>query len=351
MNNISAQIGQVFDCLKGCSMAQLPPMAAQQALRDLPGPWPTELLWEQEGFDGSYHYDVLIRLPDGSVASVSHSPAHTLPWPMRGVHRHSESQLLRVNSTVMRFDQAVAWLDVAWKETRLAQRLVHVCLLRDHLKKHPVALTDAELQTAMDELRRTHGLCSAEATHAWMAREGLNQERFEWMVTELAQTNKLCEQVCHGRVEAYFEQHKHLFDTFVLARLQCGTQDEALAVQALLARGDADLACAARLHFMAQVDMGAAEPRFALQRVQRRQLPQPLAEVVASPPDGRVLGPVAHEGQWLFAEVLSAEPARLNAATRQAIKERLFGEWLGAQQRQAKVEWYWGERQYTDLVG
>src|SRR5688572_29613622 len=58
---------------------------------------PMELLWEEEAFDGFVHYDTLLRLPEGGTVSLSFCPARALPWPLRGLHRWSDADLVRVN--------------------------------------------------------------------------------------------------------------------------------------------------------------------------------------------------------------------------------------------------------------
>src|SRR3712207_3109767 len=60
-----------------------------------------DLLWEEEVYDQSVHYDTLLHLGGEGTVSLSFCPDRALPWPMRGVHRWSEKDLVRVNNTVL----------------------------------------------------------------------------------------------------------------------------------------------------------------------------------------------------------------------------------------------------------
>src|SRR5262249_5684420 len=88
------------------------------------GPWPAgrqshpgmaiDLFEEEEAYDRSVHYDLLLRRAGEGTVTLSYSPERAVPWPLRGVHRWSEAHLVRVNGTVLKVDQAIALLDFIW---------------------------------------------------------------------------------------------------------------------------------------------------------------------------------------------------------------------------------------------
>src|SRR5262245_49738026 len=53
-----------------------------------------DLLWEEEAYDQSVHYDALLRLSGEGTISLSFCPERALPWPLRGVQRWSEADLV-----------------------------------------------------------------------------------------------------------------------------------------------------------------------------------------------------------------------------------------------------------------
>lgn len=68
---------------------------------------PMDLLWEEQAYDQSVHCDTLSHLAGEGTFSLNFCPDRALPWPLRGVHRWSEAELVRVNRITLRVDQAI----------------------------------------------------------------------------------------------------------------------------------------------------------------------------------------------------------------------------------------------------
>src|SRR5262245_28114686 len=93
----------ILDFLMTLSREGIRPEESKARLSLLQQRHPTtkmSLLWEEEAYDESTHYDVLLRLNGEGTVSISFCHDRALPWPMRGVHRWSERDLLRVNDTI-----------------------------------------------------------------------------------------------------------------------------------------------------------------------------------------------------------------------------------------------------------
>jgi len=72
------------------------PQEAKTRLRLLQQRYPDagmHLVWEEEGYDASIHYDVLVHLAEGATVSLSFCPDRAIPWPLRGAHHWSEREL------------------------------------------------------------------------------------------------------------------------------------------------------------------------------------------------------------------------------------------------------------------
>src|SRR5262249_25679437 len=156
----------------------------------------------------SVHYDTLLHLAGEGTVSLSFCPEQTLPWPLRGVHRWSEKDLVRVNTTVLKVEQAIAYLDFIWNDAPILKRLVHACLIQETLDQDPIPLSDDEMQLALDAFRQVRQLHKAEDTYRWMEQRGLTHEKLERRVAHEARVAKLRDRVTAGRVEAYFETHR-----------------------------------------------------------------------------------------------------------------------------------------------
>lgn len=326
------------------------PEEAKAHLRRLQQRYPDiamDLLWEEEAYDGSVHYDMLLHLTGAGTVSLSFCPDRALPWPMRGVQRWSEADLVRVNNTVLQIEQAIACLDCIWDEARIINRLINVCLIQEALDKDPIDLSDAELQQAMDGFRRAHKLYTAEETYRWMEHHGMGHEQLERYVTDEAKIAKLRDRVTSGRVESYFAANRADFDTACIAQIAFPTEESAYQMYELIQSGTIDFYEAAQHHFLKAVQDVEQSPGQLFMVIQRRQAYMELATVIFTATPDAVLEPVRTEEGYTLVRVLSLTSACLDEQIRSTIKKILFDEWLAERRQAARIEWYWGNAART----
>lgn len=329
-----------LDYLRDLSRDRIGPHEARTLLQGLRSRYPEtriDLLSEEEACDRSVHYDALLHCAGEGTVSLSFCPEQTLPWPLRGVQRWSEMNLVRVNATILKVDQAVAMLDFMWDDAAMLKRLVHACLIREALDQDPVTPTDEELQRALNAFRRVHRLYKAEDMYHWMEQRCLTQEKLECLVTELAEVAALRNRVTAGRVEEYFARHHADFDTVSLAQFAIADQATAQRIGEQVRNGELDFYTAAEQCFLAA---GPTEYP-CLTTVRRSQISLGLSIAFDSAP-GTILGPQRSNEKYLLARVLSHSAAPLNEPTRAAIQELLFEEWLEERRKNSSIEWYWG---------
>jgi putative peptide maturation system protein len=334
-----------LEYLKSLSQEGIQPEEARARLRVLQRQYSDtkmDLVWEEEAYDHSMHYDALLHLAGEGTVSLSFCPERTLPWPMRGARRWSEADLARVNNVVLRVDQAIACLDFIWDEARILNRLVNWCLIREALDQDPIELSDADLQRALDAFRRLHQLHKVEDTCRWMERHGMTQERLERLVAGVARTVKLRDRVAAGRVENYFKEHQPDFDTACLARIEFSNEASADRAGEQIRKGGVSFYEAAQHHFLAGLERSEQPPSALFTVLQRRQASAEVGAAVFAAKPGEVLGPVHAGESFALVRVLSLTSARLDEPTRTAIKDILFEEWLEERRQAAQVEWYWG---------
>jgi putative peptide maturation system protein len=322
-------------------------LARLQTLRQRHPDTEMELVWEEQAYDASLHYDLLLRRPGEGTVSLSFCPEHVLPWPLRGVHRVSDRQLVRVNNTVLDVAQAIACIDFLWDEAGVVNRLVHVCLIQEALQKDPVELSAEELQQALDSFRRAHQLYTSEDTRRWMERRGLTHEKLERLVGDEATVARLRDRVAADRVDDYFEEHRADFETARIARVQFTDKESALRTIRQLRSGEVDFYEAAERQFLATGERPSPSPVELFAEVRRRHAPAELAATVFAAAPGDLLGPVPTEEGWAVVRVLSFTPARLDQPTRLVIKKTLFEEWLDERRQAARIEWFWGNTAQT----
>ena len=305
-----------------------------------------DLLWEEEAYDQSVHYDILLHLDQAGTVSLSFCPDRAVPWPLRGVHRWDDAVLLCVNHTVMRIDQAIGCLDLIWNEDRIINRLINVCIIQEELEKNPLELSDDELQYAMDAFRRVNRLYKAEDTLRWMERQGMTQDKLERLVADEVIVGKLRDKITAGQVEAYFEQHRANFDSVYIARIDYPDAESAEQALSQIRCGQADFYEAAQ--HQAVVAARSGEAASHLFSVVRHGPPDAeWKTALFSAVLGQVIGPVRDGDSYALVHVLSFAPARLDEPTRRAIQKTLFAEWLEERRQTATIEWFWGNANQT----
>jgi putative peptide maturation system protein len=304
-----------------------------------------DLLWEQETYDQSVHYDLLIREPDGDgTVSLSFCPDKALPWPMRGVHRWSEQDLVRVNNIVLRVHEAIACLDIIWNESRIAERLINACLIREVLQEQPVEISDERLQAALDKFRRARGLLSADLTQRWLKQNGLTHQQLEQRLFEELALAQLRARVAEGRIESYFKLHRADFDTALVAWLVLEDAETATRV----VRSSHDFYQAAQLRFTSAKVEEQHHIGQLFRRLRRSDLSTEFADLIFGASPDEVVGPLADDSGYAVVKVLQIAPAILDPVTSQTIETRLFQEWLAERRKVAMIEWYWGRSRATE---
>ena len=303
-----------------------------------------DLVWEHSDIQGDRHYDLLVR-HGGHTASLSVCVATDVPWPLRGVTRWSEKDVVTVNGHLVSVSDAITALDFAWRELDIAGHLVDQALIRQLLiaKAIPgVSLTVGldgtyevdgdEVQAAFDDFRRRRGLDSAEALDAWMAVRGLTLEQLEDHARATAARDRLRREVTTSSIGAHFEAHTADYDRVDVLRASPLDQ---LAIDEIRRDPSRILPVAGRA-FLAgtPVDVGYAT-------YFRHQLAPDVAAAMFGAEPGTVVVPFDGE----VAQVLRMRPATLDADVRSSVEERLYTSWLAARRSEARIEWLWGDPQ------
>jgi putative peptide maturation system protein len=307
------------------------------------------LIWEEESYDRSIHYDALLNLPESGTVSISYCDDRAKPWPLRGVHRWSDADLVRVNNNVMTVDQAIACIDFIWEEASITDRLVNVCLIQEELARNPIDISDEELQVAMDGFRRARKLYKADETLRWMERRGVTYPELERLVESQVTVAKLRDRVAAGRVQGYFDAHSADFDTAYIARFALPSEAIALEVADRIRRGVAGFYEAAQGHFIAE--KASVQSKEFFTSLQRRETPAEIRESLFRSAPGSVLGPVCDGDHYALIRVLSVVRATLDDPTRESIKKVLFDDWLQECRQTATIEWLWGNANNTRTAG
>jgi putative peptide maturation system protein len=341
----SGLVLEVLERLQFIAREGLAPAEAQQALPRVPEGRPglaLDLVWDDARDGCGRHYDVLMRLPEGGTLSLSWCPPVGVPWPLRGARRFGDADLLRVDDAVLTVGEAIGRLDMMLADRSLSTRLVDACLARAELARHPVEVSQAELQRTMDAFRRTHRLHSVRSCREWMARRGLDQAQFEALIADHAAVAALRRRVTADAIPAFFEAHPEAFDRATIAVIDCHDAALAASLHEALAAGRMQLLDAAQAALAAAAPRGETEAPL-LHALQRGLAPEPWVQAAFEAGPGRWSGPLAHDGRFRLVQSVAVTPARLDEATREAVASLLFARWLDERRAAARIEWLWHE--------
>jgi putative peptide maturation system protein len=324
------------------------PDAAKSGLQPLQQRYPEmtlQLLWEEEAFDQSMHYDALLRVPSNGIISMSYCDERAKPWPLRGVQRWSDKNLLRVNETVMQVDQAIACMDFIWEEARITDRLVNACLIQEEIEKAPITISDQELQVAMDAFRKARNLHKAEDAFRWLERRGISHQALERLVEGQAMLVKFRDNLVGNCVETYFAAHSADFDTVRVARFFVSDEATARSLCERIGSGEAAFFEEAQRQFFASKQLRPPADLFAT--FQRREAPAEIREILFQSSAGSVLEPVREKNGYAIIRILAITRAVLDTVTAEIVRNALFEQWLEKRRQAAAIEWLWGNAMKT----
>jgi putative peptide maturation system protein len=300
-----------------------------------------ELIWEELGYANIVHYDALLNVPGGDATSLSISPAGDTPWPLRGARLTSDHELLRVNGTTMRVDEAMGVIDFIWDDARIVQRLVDFHLVGEEIRRRAIVPEPEDRQRAVDTFRRVRGLVTAAATQEWLEAQGISHARLEQMGEAQAQTFALRRTIAmEAGLQAYWAAHPGAFDVAIVARLRLRDRARAQRLADEL-RGGQLFYAGVEDEFAAGRAMPITGGMMAVLR--RHEMSPTLADAVFLATPGSVVGPIEGDDSYDLIRVIRVGPASFgDDDTREAIIDAIFAEWLAERRRAAKIEWLWG---------
>ncbi len=326
------------------------PHAARAQLRSLQKEFPKlrlDLLWETTpdpvGQDQT-HYDLLLQLPGQATATLSYCPSRDIPWALQGASRWADKDLLRVNTTTIGVDRALAAIDFIWEDRQLMTHVVNYAIVMDQLKQRQLDVSEAELSAAVESdhaANRAAGHTGNDLPSA----VGLNRDDWRQVIADRWRVAKLRDQVVTDeQVEQYYAAHANDWQQLTLIIVPFVDRAEAEAAKHQVQCGNTSLGQLAERR--AAGDSAATSGiRASIVTCLREDLPPSLLNSLNSLnalEAERVLGPLAEGDQFLLLKVLACHAPELNATLRERIAGRLFHVWLDQQRQAARIEWFWG---------
>ena len=300
-----------------------------------------ELVWEREPHLGTYHYDALVDDPGGTV-SLAFCPDDAVPWPLRGVRRWADGDLVRVNETLLRVHDMIALLDFVWEQEPLVTTIVDACLLREAMDAAQIAPGDDDLQAAFDRFRARRGLFDADETTAWLERNGYTLRQMEHYMYDEARAHALRKRLAAPQLETFLAQRRGELDLALLGYLDFDARAPAAEAADALRAGTADFFQLATERAAVMRTAGRVGELPWTRSVLYADLPPEQRAAVFTAAPGAIVGPLAHGRAFRVYRVLGISRATEDAEARARADRVLFDAWLAERRRAARIEWQWG---------
>lgn len=243
--------------------------------------------------------------------------------------------------TALIVNDAPITLAVALQQAKLNERLefiqtaIDAALIRQTAAKAGFIVADAELQQAADRFRAARELYTGQLTEAWLQARHLSYSEWESLLELEILTGRVRTEVIGDQVQPYFVRHKLAFERAYLNRIVVRDEDTARELRAQILEEQADFYALARRH---SIDDATRPACGYVGAVKRAELDATLEAAIFGATAGSVIGPFKTELGWQLIKVREIKKATLDEATRAAIEETVFREWLAEQRRKARVQ-------------
>lgn len=195
-----------------------------------------------------------------------------------------------------------------------------------------LAVSDAELQEAFDDFRRSLGLHKADDTNRWLREQGLRTEQVEAYVEALVVADKLAaSRVDDRQVESFYAQNPARFEYARVSRIVVADQGAANELALSLREEGEDFARLARSHSLdLETRIGGGFVGL-ITRDDTGGLPQADADRLFAAKAGEVVGPIRLENNYCLVRVEETGRRELDDGLRADIRAALYRQWLAEQ--------------------
>ncbi len=241
---------------------------------------------------------------------------------------------LKVNGEVSCLDEILRLARLTNSFTAVQQRVEQLIILQA-AREMGISISDEELQQAIDAFRESRGLLQAEATFQWMKSLHIRQDDLEQMVEAVATAAKIRSAIPVDRVEKYFNENRISYDTASISVMQLAEEGEALELLQQIREENADFNSLAREY---SLDDSTRLAGGYFGNVHRQALDPEIEALVFGAPAGEVVGPFRNRQGCQLIKIEKQNPACLDEACTDAIRNILYRDWFEQQCRQASVE-------------
>lgn len=242
----------------------------------------------------------------------------------------------KIDGTTINSEQLVSWLKLSGRFAGVVSDLVEMKLTATAARKQGVSVSTDDLQAAVDEHRRVHGLHRVVDANEFLDAAGASLEDYEAFIEDGLLASKVLEEIAsESAIERHFKGNKPDYESVEIGHIVVDSESKAREVMALIQEGAASFQdMAQELSLVATAANGGL-----IGKVYRGTLADDLEAKVFAAKANDLLGPVAlPDGNFEIFSVFEHSQADLDDETRSTIAQRLSGEWLQSAARDYGVE-------------
>lgn len=321
------------------------PSAAMAQLHTRPlGSWEPDLAWELDPVTGRWDYDLIWRHSQLGAVSLTWVPKDGVPFPLRHVQHASDMVFVRIDGRPVMTHEAMTLFDSVWEDHPLLNQMVNFGLLQKEFERNPIEVPVDDLERELDTFRMARGLMTAAQTEAWLHAHGMTLASLEQKLENEIRLRLLRRREMGAAARALFDADRRAFDRVSLTAFPMPPQVEAHTIIERLGR-EGDLLGIARETLADRQSERRATRSISFESLFRRDVVLSTATTDLTPGSFAALM-LRGVGPYI-AQVDEIKPAEWNAATRNDIERDLFEKWFSERRRAARIEWNWGNGQFS----
>ncbi|NET49552.1 MAG: peptidylprolyl isomerase [Merismopedia sp. SIO2A8] len=222
-------------------------------------------------------------------------------------------------------DEIVGFLKQELQIKPICEKLLYQRVIQQTSAEYGIEVTPDEIQSEADLQRRNRKLESAADTYAWLNEQLISSDDWEAGIHSHLLQKKLAQHLFQDQVESYFAEHRLDFEQVILYQIVVPYEAVAQELFYQIEEGEISFFQAAHLY---DIDEQRRLKCGYEGKLQRWSLEPTMASNIFSAKVGEVIGPLHLHDHYHLLIVEEFIAPDLNREIRQAILDRIFGEWM-----------------------
>ena len=248
------------------------------------------------------------------------------------------AMIARIDDVEITSSDLIRYLKIGNKFDELIEEMIAQRITTSEAVRMGLTVSDEEIQTESDNLRRVLGLHSAKETMDFLESIGLSLEGFEDYLRDSLLRQRVLESICSEKaITDFFHLHSPKFESVEVSQIMVDTEDKAREVVAILSDDPGEFSAMAKALSM---DPETADKGGNIGTISRGSLLGEIEAKVFNSSPGEVLGPF-QDDKGMFYEiymVTGRHKPELDRSTKKMIAKLISEKWLDERLEEHRIE-------------